>query len=129
MNLTILICREYYPGYRISSLCNNVCRIAIYSAFSIVQISLIFFNCFFTCFDIYFCQVEDETVLHNIPYMGDDILDQDGAFIEELLRNYDGNVHGGRNTTYLPDDIFVILTSSLGQLYAETVTDSEGFYL
>lgn len=53
---------------------------------------------------------EDETVLHNIPYVPDDELD----FVDELLGNfYEGKVHSDQKQPNITDDVLVEVIDGL----------------
>lgn len=52
---------------------------------------------------------EDETVLHNIPY----VPDEDLKFIEELLDNYDHKLHSDKQQPTITDDVLVEVIDGL----------------
>ncbi|XP_075676611.1 histone-lysine N-methyltransferase E(z) [Dermatophagoides pteronyssinus] len=55
--------------------------------------------------------IDDETTLHHIPYLGDNILKKEDNFIEELLTNYDGKIHTEKEN--FTDEILVELIDKL----------------
>uniref|UniRef100_A0A672FUR1 [histone H3]-lysine(27) N-trimethyltransferase n=1 Tax=Salarias fasciatus TaxID=181472 RepID=A0A672FUR1_SALFA len=70
-------------------------------------------------------KVEDETFLHNIPYMGDEVLEQDEAFLEELIDNYDG-VHGDRGALFLYHYSICVVFLTVSCLMSPKVRDLSG---
>ncbi|CAG0916907.1 unnamed protein product [Notodromas monacha] len=76
--------------------------------------------------------VDDETVLHNMPYMGEEILDSDkDGFYDELLSNYDHQVHGD-DRSKIPDKLVYALVKALEPFLEEEESkekaeQSEGF--
>lgn len=62
---------------------------------------------------------DDETVLHNIPY----VPDGDLKFIEELLENYDNKVHGDSDQQRISDEVLVEVIDSLMK-YIESENNS-----
>ena len=49
------------------------------------------------------------------------MLDQDGSFIEELIKNYDGKVHGERGRNWLVNSTIFMLFPNFASILLTTV--------
>lgn len=57
--------------------------------------------------------------------MGDDIIDNDGKFYQELVKNYDGGVHGDGSISGLDDDMLVDLVKALKKIESKQSSDGK----
>ncbi|CAH8599966.1 unnamed protein product [Schistosoma turkestanicum] len=65
--------------------------------------------------------VEDETELANLPYMGDDQAQEDVNFLEELLNNYDGHLHGNFPFEF-EESLLVQLVNEVAKVWPDIIT-------
>ena len=61
--------------------------------------------------------------------MGDDLLEKDTSFIEELIKNYEGKVHGQKDSSQMDDDLFFSLVQSVWTNYGTQLNQMPGRYL
>ena len=67
-------------------------------------------------------------MLHNIPYMGEEVLDKDESFIDELIKNYDGKIHDSNQETWssISDGVLVDLVASMKGYHCNPTKTTKG---
>ena len=57
--------------------------------------------------------------------MGDEVLEKDTSFIEELIKNYDGKVHGDKEKTVIEDDLYLKLIENVWNIHKKQVFEGK----